>query len=139
MSTNTVAGVIEAIAYLDGTWWTFEIPELSTESPRGAGHRIVAMGQARKLKDVATAARDVAALWLDLDDFKGDITVTVRDAALSLWGESNSLDEQAREKVKEAADKRREAVQTLIANGASQSDAALAFGVSVQRVSQLAH
>ena|GEM_PF-2129620 len=65
--------------------------------------------------------------------------MTVRDAALGLWGESNSLDEQAREKVKEAAGKRREAVQTLIANGASQRDAALAFGVSVQRVSQLAH
>lgn len=139
MTTDTATRTLEVVTYVDGKWWTFEIPALTTDSPRGPGHRIVAMGQAKKFKDVAAAARDVAALWLDVDDYDGDISVTVRDDALSLWGESNTLDEQARQKVKEAADKRREAVLSLIAKGASQSDAALVFGVSVQRVSQLTH
>ncbi|SMQ73092.1 hypothetical protein SAMN06295909_3080 [Plantibacter sp. VKM Ac-1784] len=139
MTAATVTKTLDVVTYLDGKWWTFEIPALTTDSPRGAGHRIVAMGSAKRFKDIAAAARDVAALWLDLDDYDGDVVVTVRDEAVGLWSESNTLEEQARQQVREAARKRREAVLSLIAKGASQSDAAAVFGVSVQRVSQLVH
>lgn len=68
----------ETVAYRDGRWWTFEIPELTTESPRGKGHQIVAMGQARNVSELDQAARDVVALWLDTEADSVSVTVTIR-------------------------------------------------------------
>lgn len=65
----------EVVTYRDGKWWTFEIPSLTSPSPRGGDHRIVAMGQARTAVEIADEARALAATWTETDE--ADITVRV--------------------------------------------------------------
>lgn len=67
----------EAVAYRDGNWWTFEIPELSTTIN---GTPTVAMGQARTIAEIDQAALDVAALWLDVDEDSVAVNVTIVEA-----------------------------------------------------------
>lgn len=50
-------------------WWMVEIPELGV------------YGQAATLEDAPAAAREIAALWLDVDPSEIDVTVTVKDEA----------------------------------------------------------
>lgn len=141
MTTQTRTHPYQAVAYRDGRWWTFEIPELTTESPRGTEHRVVAMGQARTVSELAGAARDVAALWLDVDKDSVNVTVTVHmpEDAQELWEASAAREEEGRAAVKEAAQLKRAAVQALTAKGITQRDAALLLGISTQRINQLVH
>jgi DNA-directed RNA polymerase specialized sigma24 family protein len=125
MSTDTQKRVYEATAYRDGKWWTFEIPELSNPAPV-AGERIVAMGQARKIEELDQAAREVAALWLDVPE----------DAA-QLWTNATDSEAAAREAVKEAARLRRQAVAVMKDHGLTQAETGQLLGISTQRVGQL--
>lgn len=53
-----------ATATKDGDWWLIEIPEIG------------AYGQAATLASAPAVAREVTALWLDLDPDSIDVTVT---------------------------------------------------------------
>lgn len=70
--------VYEAFAHRDGRWWSFCIPELNCPSPVGGDVRIEAMGQARTLSELPGAAREVAALWLDVDETAVEARVHLR-------------------------------------------------------------
>ena len=136
-STRTLA----ARAYRDGKWWTIEIPELTSASPRGGDSRITAVGQARNVKDIQAAAVDLAAAWLDVDesDIAVNVTIEIPEAAAELFAQAKKNEETAREAVSEAARQLREAVRTLTADGLSQADAARILDLSPQRISQLIH
>lgn len=137
MSTNI--RTLEARAYRDGKWWTFEIPELTSLSPLRGDAKIIAMGQARTVKEIAAAARDVAATWLEVDERDVEVTVTIElpEDVAALWADANKREASAREAVAEAARLRRDAVRVLTAAGVSQADTARALHLSPQRVSQL--
>jgi len=136
-STRTLA----ARAYRDGKWWTIEIPELTSDSPRGGDSRIMAVGQARSVKEIQATAVDLAAVWLDVDESDVDITVAIEipEAAAELFAQAKKSEETAREAVGEAARQWRAAVRTLTADGISQADAARILDLSPQRISQLIH
>lgn len=126
---STAIRTITAHARRDGRWWYIEIPELGTS------------GQARTIKEVEAVAREIAALWLDVDEstIEAVVTVELPQQAAKLWDEANAADIKAREGAQAAARLRRSAVAALKAEGITQADAARVLGVSEQRVSQLAH
>jgi DNA-directed RNA polymerase specialized sigma subunit len=131
---------LHARAYRDaGKCWTIEIPELTSTGPNGS--TIIAIGGAVALKDVDQAARDLAAVWLDVDEdeIAVEVTVELPEAAATMWAEANENEEHSREAAAEAARLRREAVQTLKKSGLTQVDVARALGLSPQRISQLSH
>ena len=131
----------DVAAYRDGKWWTFEIPALSSISPRGADHRIVAMGQASKASKIERAAKEVASLWTGEDTSHIAVNITYRmpREVQSAMEKAHSLDAQGREALEQAARLRRQAVQDLRTLGFTQADAAAALGLSRQRVQQLEH
>ena len=141
MSATTSRRTLAARAYRDGKWWTIEIPELTSASPRGGDSRITAVGQARNVKDIQAAAVDLAAAWLDVDesDIAVNVTIEIPEAAAELFAQAKKNEETAREAVSEAARQLREAVRTLTADGLSQADAARILDLSPQRISQLIH
>ena len=141
MSTATSRRTLAARAYRDGKWWTIEIPELTSASPRGGDSRIMAVGQARNVKDIQAAAVDLAAVWLDVDesDIAVNVTIEIPEAAAELFAQAKKNEETARQAVSEAARQWREAVRTLTADGLSQADAARILDLSPQRISQLIH
>lgn len=140
MSTHIQKRAFEASAYRDGKWWTFQIPDLSTASPV-AGERIVAMGQARTIGGLDQAAREVAALWLDVDEDTVEVHVTaeVPDDAAQLWARAIDTEAAARDAVKDAARLRREAVAAMKKAGLTQAESGILLGISTQRVGQLIH
>jgi hypothetical protein len=75
---HTPTHVYDAFAHRDGRWWSFSIPQLNGPSPVGADVRIEAMGQARTLRELRGAAREVAALWLDVDETAVEVRVHLR-------------------------------------------------------------
>ena len=131
--------VYEVVARRDGRWWTFEIPALDSPSPRGDGHRIVAMGQARTAADVESVARDLAAAWLDLDPSEVAVQVSFRlpESIDETIEHARGLEAQGRAAINEAAALKRSAARALTAVGLSQGDAATILGLSRQRVQQL--
>lgn len=132
-----MTGTYDVVARRDGRWWSFEIPALTSPSPRGAGHRIVAMGQARSAHEIDSAAREVVTLWAG----EADVDLRIRfdlPAEIGATLERARLQETAgRAALGEAADLRRAAVRALRAGGMTQADASAVLGISRQRVSQL--
>jgi DNA-directed RNA polymerase specialized sigma24 family protein len=141
MTTAQSTRTLAARAYRDGKWWTIEIPELTSASPRGGDSRIMAVGQARNVKDIQAAAVDLAAVWLDVDEshIAVNVTIEIPEAAAELFAQAKKNEETAREAVSEAARQWREAVRALTADGLSQADAARILDLSPQRISQLIH
>ncbi|MET4782958.1 hypothetical protein [Glaciihabitans sp. UYNi722] len=132
---------LAARAYRDGKWWTIEFPELSSPSPGGGEHRIMAVGQARNVKEIQAAAVDLAAVWLDVAESEVDVHVTIEipGAAAELFAQAKKNEETARQAVSEAARQWREAVRALTVDGVTQADAARILDLSPQRISQLTH
>ena len=137
----TTPRILTARAYRDGKWWTIEIPELTSPSPQGDDSRIMAVGQAPNVKEIQSAAVDLAAVWLDVDESAVDVQVSIEipEPAAELFAQAKKNEEAAREAVSEAARQWREAVRALTADGLSQADAARILELSPQRISQLTH
>lgn len=131
--------IYDVTAYRDGKWWVFEIPSLTSPSPRANGPQIVAKGQARRASDIAPEARSLAALWVDSDESAIEVEVSYRlsDEVRSAIDKANDLDATGRTALSKAARLRRSAVSDLRKSGLSQADAATVLGLSRQRVQQL--
>lgn len=132
---------LDVTARRNGRWWDFTIPALRVEGSSGA--TAPAVGQSRSLKELENDVRDVAALLLDIEEYEGELELSIElpDEVVELWSRANAQDARAREDAKDAARLRREAVRALTASKTyrlSQVDAARALGVSAQRISQLA-
>lgn len=124
-------------ATYDGKWWVFDIPDLFTTVN---GRQIVARGQARTAADVAAEARDIIAMWTDVEettfgvDVRFSMPATIREAI----ERARECEREARSAEQEAAQARRFAARALVTDqGMTQSDAATMLGVSRQRVHQL--
>lgn len=126
----------EVTSYRDGSWWTFEIPALTSPSPT-KGKRIVAMGQARRAEDVAREAHDVIDLWTDDPDIDVRVHYTLPEGVETAVHTAAEREERGRAALDEAAALRRQAVQELRSQGLSQADTATLLGLSRQRVQQL--
>lgn len=131
---------IEAKAYREGKWWTFEIPELGAPAPSGNGAVMMPVGQARTAAKVAEEARDLAALWVDGDteEFEVSVRFVLPEDIEAAQHRAEELEERGRAELAEAAKLRREAVRAVLASDLSQVDAATVLGISRQRVQQLA-
>ena len=131
--------VLHARAYRDtGKWWTIEIPELTQPGPNGT--TIVAIGGAVTVKSIPSEARDLAAVWLDVDPSEVDVDVTVEvpDEVRQMWEDGAAAEAEARVAVQRAAALRRQAVHELRQQGYTLDAAAAAFKISHQRAQQLA-
>ncbi|AMS06183.1 antitoxin HicB [Acidipropionibacterium acidipropionici] len=130
----------DVVAWRDGRWWTFEIPSLTAPSPRGKGHRIFAMGQARTTAEIRESAQEVAAMWTDDEDAEvGDVAFRLPQEVQDDMNGARAREEEGRAALEDAAALRRRAVHTLRQEGLSQADAAAVLGISRQRVQQLSH
>ncbi len=111
----------------DGRWWFVYVPELDTA------------GQARKVRQIEGAARDVISLFLnvDPDSFDVEIFVEIPTAARNLWSEAKLREEHAREETDAAAKLARKAVRALLDDGLGETEAAQVLGLSRQRIHQL--
>lgn len=120
---------VAARARRDRRWWYIELPELGTS------------GQARTVKEIPDTAREVAALWLGVDEstIEIDVSLEIPQRAAALWDEANAADERARRDARDAAMLRRSAIAALKSEGITQADAARVLRVSPQRISQLSH
>lgn len=117
-----------ATATRDGRWWYIQIPDLETS------------GQARSVGRVEEAARDVIAVWLDVDpeSFDIDLTFEIPAGAREVWEEAKARHAAARGEETAAAALARTAVRRLVSDGLSYREAGLVLGVSRQRAYQLA-
>jgi predicted XRE-type DNA-binding protein len=122
--------------YQDGKWWTFEIPELTSPAPHG-GEPIVAMGQARHLSQVEREARELADTWTETEGSTVSVRVKLAPHIAAWVEQARGRETEGRAALEEAATLRREAANALLASGITQADAAVALGVSRQRVQQL--
>lgn len=129
---------IQAHAYRDEDgWWTIKIPELTSPGPNGK--TITATGSATTWRKVQRAAEELATAWLDVDDAAVTVAVDVvipEDIA-QLWKDGTEAEEAAREQQDRATTLRRGAVRALRTAGYPAEAAAVALGISRQRVDQL--
>lgn len=130
---------LSARAYREeGGWWAIEIPELTSTGPNGV--TITATGAAVTTRGIEKAARELGAVWLDVneDDIEVDVHVEAPELVVQMWREGVQAEAQGRAAVERGAALRREAVRALRAEGYTVEAAAAALGVSRQRVQQLA-
>lgn len=131
--------VLAARAFRDGGgWWTIEIPELASTAANGAV--VVATGGAISTRRIPAAARELAAVFLDVGLDEVDVRVTVEAPAdvLAKWHEGARAEAEARAALRRAGDLRREAVRELRDGGYTVEAVAAALQISPARVSQLA-
>ena len=115
------------LARREGRWWVVEIPALDIAT------------QTRNLKDARAVATEAIGLYLDVDESKVTVDLSIqlpRDVS-STWQKARDLEEESRKTSAEAARLSRAAVRTLRASGMSQRDTAEALGLSYQRIAQL--
>lgn len=122
----------------EGGWWTIEIPELTSPGPNGT--TISATGGAVTPRGIEQAARELAAVWLDVteEDVDINVTISIPEAITHLWTEGARAEADGRASIDRGAALRREAVRELRAQGYTVEAAARALGISRQRVQQLA-
>lgn len=118
--------------------WTIEIPELS--STNSAGEAIPATGLAPSWRSVENAAKEIIAAWTntELADVAVEIVVIVPHEAQALWDQSSQLEQQGRKSLAQASTMRREAISSVRQLGYPTEAIGKVFGVSQQRVAQLA-
>lgn len=129
---------ISVRAHREGRYWVFQLDGIGSVGP--TGESIPAMGQSRSLKEIDRDARDVAALWLGVEDYSGSIEVVIdlpEDVA-QLLSDAERAETEGQAAIARSAQLRRTAARTLTAaHQLSQADAARALHVSPQRMSQL--
>lgn len=119
----------EATAVKDGRWWFIEVPEVGT------------YGQAPSLAKAPEVAREITALWLDVDPAEVEVTVTAQPdpATAAAMAKAEAIAAEAAALNSEAARLRAEAVrQYLTEQHVTRREAAAALGMSPGRVQQLA-
>lgn len=117
-----------ATAVKDGEWWLIEIPEIG------------AYGQAVSLASAPAVAREVTALWLDVDPSDVEVTVTARPdpETVSAIARADELAAQAAALAAQAAELRATAVREYVARRhLTRREAAATLDISMQRVQQL--
>ncbi|MCT1867462.1 hypothetical protein M3B90_07970 [Dermabacter sp. p3-SID358] len=121
------ASSFHVLARREGRWWVVEIPALDIAT------------QTRNLKDARAVATEAIGLYLDVDESKVivDLSIQLPRDVSSTWQKARDLEEESRKTSAEAARLSRAAVRTLRASGMSQRDAAEALGLSYQRIAQL--
>ena len=127
----------EVDANYDGKWWVFDIPALFTTVN---GRQIVARGQARTAAEVAGEARDIIAMWTNVDEatIRVNVGFSMPEEIREAIERARVRENEARSAEQEAAQARRFAARALVTDqGITQSDAATMLGVSRQRVHQL--
>jgi hypothetical protein len=130
--------ILPAVAFRDDDgWWTIQIPELTSPGPNGRA--IIATGAATTFRAIDKAARDLAAVWLDIEDEAVivDVEILIPDDIAKLWKDGTAAEEAARAEQARAVVLRRDAVRALRAQGYPAEAAAAAFRVSRQRIGQL--
>lgn len=118
----------EATAVKDGDWWFIEVPEVG------------AYGQAASLAKAPAVAREVTALWLDVDPAEVEVTVTAKPdpETIEAIAKADALAAEGARLNAEAARVRHAAVLRYInEHHVTRREAAAALGLSVQRVQQL--
>ena len=103
MTMTSGPRVLAARAYRDGTpWWTIEIPELTSTAPNGV--EIVATGGAVSTRGIPAAARELAAVHLDVGVDEVDVRVSVEapPEVLAIWDEGARAEEAARAALRHA-------------------------------------
>ncbi len=121
-----------AVCRRSGRWWAFEVKELNG-----------VFGQAKRLDQVADAARDVIVLMLDLDDDEADAFDIVVEPHLSAEldnaiRDAVALREQAEREQAAVAQATRETANRLTEEaGLPMRDVGWLLGLSHQRVAQL--
>lgn len=126
--TATEVQIVKAHARRDGRWWYVSLPELGTS------------GQARTSKEVPEVAREIAALWLEVDEdsLVIEATIEVPGSIQALWEEAKRQESEAQERASHAAALSRQAIRELRQERYTLDDAARAFHISRQRAQQLA-
>lgn len=127
--TDIAVRTIAATTKKDGRWWYVSLPELGTS------------GQAARLNEVSDVAREIAALWLDVDEKSLAIEVTVEapGSVRALWDEAKRQEEEAAaERSRHAAALSRQAVRELREADYTLEAVARTFNISRQRAQQLA-
>lgn len=118
----------QATAVKDGDWWFVEVPEVG------------AYGQATSLAKAPAVAREVTALWLDVDPAEVEVTVTAQpdpETAAAIE-RADALAAEAAALQNKAAELRAAAVLRYVnEHHVTRREAAAALGMSVQRVQQL--
>lgn len=127
---------LRASAFRDSDgWWTIKIPDLTSPGP--SGNTITATGTATTFRGIDKAAHNLAAAWLDDDAVTVTVDVVIPDEVAKLWKDSSAAEEAARDQQERAAALRRDAVRALRSKGYPAEAAAVALGVSRQRITQL--
>ncbi|MCL1839272.1 MAG: hypothetical protein FWG47_08215, partial [Propionibacteriaceae bacterium] len=95
--------------------------------------------QGRNLAEAEEMAKDLTAVWMDvqLDDIDVTLTVAMPDEATLTYREAEELFDQAAQAKSRAAIKSRETVQILRSQDWTLRDIGTALGISYQRVHQL--
>lgn len=126
--TDTEVRTIAATTKKDGRWWYVSLPELGTS------------GQAATISEVSDVAREIAALWLDVDEksIAIELTVEAPGTIRALWDEAKRQEEDAAERSQHAAALSRQAVRELREADYTLDAVARTFHISRQRAQQLA-
>jgi hypothetical protein len=116
-----------AFAEREGRWWIVTIRELDRVT------------QARRLEQVEPMARDLIALWLEVDPTSFDITVIplLPEALNEEILQARQLRAEADKLAEEASERSRDAARHLADAGLPLRDVGVVLGVSFQRAGQL--
>lgn len=112
-----------------GNWWAFSIPDIPG-----------AFGQAKRLDQVRTEARDVVAMMLEVDEdsFGLELDVKLDPETEHMLSEAKNARAQLEKFQSIAAERSRKAAERLRSNtGLSTRDIGSLLGISFQRVSQV--
>lgn len=118
----------QATAVKDGDWWFIEVPEVG------------AYGQAPSLAKAPDVAREVTALWLDVDPSEVEVTVTAQPdpETAEAMARADALAAEAATLKSKAAELRAATVLRYVnEQHVTRREAAAALGMSMQRVQQL--
>jgi predicted RNase H-like HicB family nuclease len=112
-----------------GNWWAFSVPEVPG-----------AHGQAKRLEQVGTEARDVIAMMLEVpeDSFDVELDVKLDEETRRVVNEANEARSMADQYARLAAELTRAAAMVMQSRARlSTRDVGSLLGVSYQRVSQV--
>lgn len=130
---------LRVVAFREGKWWSFSLPDLSIASPVSPELKLIPIGQSAKATSVGRAAEKLASVWTGRasQDFTATVNFQLPRHMADVLTRARELEEKVRKDQEEVDHLYRQVIRKLLATRMAKTEVCEVTGLSANVVKSL--